>query len=155
MAPEERLQDDVVERERERRAEDDQRALRALERELLPGPERNDDGHPEQRDHEAQNAPREQALETEHDCEHERHPGCEGDDEGSDAGRGVLRPQVQEEVVADDDDQSCDDDPYRISARETGKAAGTPEDEREPGRRERHSGEERCRRPQVRGRAGA
>ncbi len=39
------LQDHVVERERERRAENDERALRALERQLAPRSERDHDRH--------------------------------------------------------------------------------------------------------------
>ncbi len=115
VAPEQRLQHDVVEREREGSTEHEQRSLRALERELFPGSERDDDGDAEQRDPETQQAPGGELLEAHSDGEHERHRRGEGDNQGRDTGCGVLRTQVQKHVIPDDDDQPCCCDAHRIS----------------------------------------
>ena len=133
VASEERLQDDVVEREGQRRSDHDQRPLRALERQLLSRPERDDDRDTAERDREPEQAPRGEALEPDGDGQHQRHARCKGDDERRNARRRVLGPEVQREVVAEDDYEPSDDHPSGIAARQAGKAAGAPEDEREPG----------------------
>ena len=62
---EKRLQDHVVERERERRPEDDQRALRSVERQRLARPERNHDRHAGERDGEPEHVSCPNAVEAE------------------------------------------------------------------------------------------
>ena len=57
VAAEERLQDHVVESEGERRADDDERAFGALEREIVPGAERDDDRDADERDREPDDVP--------------------------------------------------------------------------------------------------
>ncbi len=50
-------------------------------------------------------ASRSDALEPEREREDHRHPGRERDDEGGDARRRVARADVEEHVVADDDQE--------------------------------------------------
>jgi hypothetical protein len=45
----------------------------------------------------------------------------------------VPRAEVEEQVVAQDDEQTRCDDAQRIAARQAGKPSSAPEDEREPG----------------------
>ena len=77
------------------------------------------------------------AVEPEREREDHRQPGRERDDERGDARRRVARPDVQEHVVADDDEQPGGGDACRVGAREPGKPARAPEDVREAGRRDR------------------
>ena len=102
---EERLQDHVVEREGERRADDDERALGALEREIVSGAERDDD----RRRRRTRSRARRRARSRMRSRPEDRKARIiviarrERDDERGDARRRVLLPDVQEQVVADDD----------------------------------------------------
>ena len=82
-------------------------------------------------------APSADAVEPEREREDHRHAGREGDDERRDPGRRIPRTDIQEHVVADDDEQPGRSDTDGVSAREPGKPAGTPEDVREAGHGDR------------------
>ncbi len=116
VAPEERLQHDVVERERERGAEHEQRSLRALERELFPGSERDDDGDAEQRDPETRDRRRaESCSRPTATANTSVIAGASATTRARDTGCGVLRTQVQEHVIPDDDDEPGRGDAHGIS----------------------------------------
>ena len=137
VAGQEWLEKDVVEREGHRCADDDQRALHTSERERLAGPERNDDPDAEQSDDQADQAPREKALETDGDGEGERQARRQRDDERGDPGGRVACSDVERDVVAHDDEDTRDDHPEGISPRQARKPSCPPEDQREAGRRDR------------------
>ena len=84
VAAEQRLQDDVVERERERRAENEERALCAPERQALPAPERDDHDDAGEREREADDVPEPDAFEPGGRREDDRDPRRERDDERGD-----------------------------------------------------------------------
>ena len=62
---------------------------------------------------------------------------CERDHERGDARRRVARADVQEHVVADDDEEARGGHARSVGACEPGQPARAPEDEREPGCRDR------------------
>ena len=109
MPAEERLQDDVVERERQGRHEHDQRPPYAVEREALAGAERDDDRDADERDGEADQASRDEPIEPEEDGEHERHRRGESDDQRGDARRRVALADVQGDVVPETTTAGRDD----------------------------------------------
>ena len=121
MPTEKRLQDDVVEGERERRAEHDERALGALERELVARAERHHDRDARERDRETDDASRTDPVETEGEREQHGQPGCERDDERRDPRGRVARADVEEHVVAHDDQQPRGGDTDCVGAREPGR----------------------------------
>ncbi len=134
VARKERLQEDVVEREGERRAEDDQRPFQPGEGKLLAGAEADHDDDPGERDGEAGRDAQAEAFDPEGDRECHREGGGESDDQRRHAGGGGLLADVQRKVVARDDDDARDEESRRIAAVKAGEAVGAPEEEGEPGR---------------------
>jgi hypothetical protein len=84
VSPEKWLEDDVVERERQRRPEDDERALRALEGQFGARAERDDDRDAGERDGETDDAPHADAVETERERQEHGESGRQSDDERRD-----------------------------------------------------------------------
>ncbi len=96
----------------------------------------DDDRDAREGDAEPQDLPRAEPVEAGGRREEQRHSGCQRHHQRGDARRRMARPDVQEQVVPDDDEEPGRDQSHRVAAGQAGKTACPPEDEREAGRRD-------------------
>ena len=116
VAAQERLQEHVVEREASGAPRTISGPLALSNERLSPDPRATTIATPANATGESEHLPARDALEPDRSGEHERHAGRERDNERSDARGRVTLPDVQEQVVADDDDEPGRGDAERVRA---------------------------------------